>query len=292
MPEIGNKLNPSLEITDDSFIISQQNNYILSIEVGGKELNLCLINSSSNKIALLKRYLLPQQRNFASWGLKIPHIISELEVPLTSMQKVFVSLIHPRATLVPEAMFSPDDAPAFLSINHILSVAERTGSDRLALAEAYNVYGIDVKMEDEMSKTFRKFKFLHHSTAFIENVLIQYKNLPGTKAFLNTRPEFIELIILQNGRLQLYNSYEDTIPENYLYYILNAFEQIKVSPETTEIILTGDISKDDPLYQLLYRYIRHLNFGKRPEAFKFGYNFNQVLPHRLYTLFGQTLCVS
>ena len=50
-------------------------------------------------------------------------------------------------------------------------------------------------------------------------------------------------------------------------------------PETFEIELIGDINKDDELYTVAYKYIRHLSFGNRFD----NYNYKDDKPTSSYS---------
>ena len=57
-----------------------------------------------------------------------------------------------------------------------------------------------------------------------------------------------------------------------LYHVLFTFDQLKLSPETTELILYGQMPQVSPVYHLFKKYIKLTSFAE------VGYN----LPVQLY----------
>ena len=63
-----------------------------------------------------------------------------------------------------------------------------------------------------------------------------------------------------NHQLQLFNTFEYQTADDFLYYLLFTAEQLHLNPETLKLLLLGDISENDGLYQKAYQYIRNVDF--------------------------------
>ena len=60
-------------------------------------------------------------------------------------------------------------------------------------------------------------------------------------------------------------------------------------PTTVNVKLFGEIIKGDENHQLLYEYIRNIEFGSRPNHLNFSSEFNKLPEHQFYGLFSQSL---
>ena len=81
----------------------------------------------------------------------------------------------------------------------------------------------------------------------------------------------IEISVVENEQLQLFNIFEYHSKEDFIYYVLFVFEQLKLDVETTIIHLSGNIDKNDELFNLIYTYVRHVEF----EKLNFSYNYSE-----------------
>ena len=71
----------------------------------------------------------------------------------------------------------------------------------------------------------------------------------------------------------LYNSFEYSSKEDFIYYILFAAEQLELNPEKFELQLLGHISKDDPLFKIAYKYIRNVSLLENRSKYTFESEF-------------------
>ena len=72
------------------------------------------------------------------------------------------------------------------------------------------------------------------------------------------------------------------------YFILFVCEQLEINTEYLQLEFMGDVKKDSELYDLTYKYIRHVKFAKR--IVNLSPNINSLLEHEYYILLHQHLC--
>jgi hypothetical protein len=77
--------------------------------------------------------------------------------------------------------------------------------------------------------------------------------------FVHINSEHFEIIVVQNQKLLLFNSFEYASPEDFLYYILFTAEQLGMNPEEFPLELIGKIDMKSEYYQLAYNYIRNVS---------------------------------
>jgi hypothetical protein len=106
---------------------------------------------------------------------------------------------------------------------------------------------------------FGTFDYKHANTVLVTKLLNASKNNSDIKMFAHINSGHFEVIVVQNQKLLLFNSFEYTSPEDFLYYILFAAEQLGLNPEEFPLELIGKIDTESEYYQLAYKYIRNIS---------------------------------
>lgn len=120
---------------------------------------------------------------------------------------------------------------------------------------------------------------------------INFKNLSDdNQVFVNVLEDRFELVYFKKNKLHFYNSYKYKTKEDFIYFVLAAFEQLSINPEEAKLVLLGIINKDGQLYDIIFQYIRHIQFIKQNDNFNYSHVLNEVMPHYYYVLFNVLQC--
>ena len=110
-----------------------------------------------------------------------------------------------------------------------------------------NVYVPYININNYLYETFGAFEYKHFSSVLLENLLANEKNSEELKMYVHVANKHFEIIVIESGKLLLYNSFELQTKEDLIYYILFITEQLNLNPETFKLILLGTIQKNDDL---------------------------------------------
>ena len=132
---------------------------------------------------------------------------------------------------------------------------------------------------------------MHNSTPLIETLILRYKNQDSNTVFVNFQKGEFGILLLEGNQVKLYNSFRYETKEDFVYYVLFACEQLKLNPETIELVLIGELDVESDHYQLLYKYVRNINLISKPDAFSYCYELNELPGQYFYNLYCQYLCV-
>jgi hypothetical protein len=77
--------------------------------------------------------------------------------------------------------------------------------------------------------------------------------------FIHFRHNHFEIVVIQNQKLLLFNSFEYNTPDDFIYYLLFTAEQLHLNPESLKLFLLGDIQEESELFKKAYRYIRNVS---------------------------------
>ncbi|WP_422104324.1 DUF3822 family protein [Winogradskyella sp.] len=254
--------------------MSSNNIKELSIQVNLNGLSFCILNRSSNTIEFL---------NTIEFINKLTpfDVLNRLKTELSANSRFFetfeaVNVIHQNelSTLVPKDLYDENQKANYLKFNAKILKTDFITQDELDINHSVNVYIPYVNINNYIFETFGEFTYKHSATVLIETILPKVDSNSETEVFVHVNPFMIEVLVVEKGELQLFNVFEYHSKEDFIYYILFVFEQLSLDVESTKVHLSGNIEKNDPLYQLLYTYIRHIEIMeghfsyKRSEAVK------------------------
>jgi hypothetical protein len=170
-----------------------------------------------------------------------------------------ITIIHSNnlSTFVPTALFDEEYLGSFLQFNTKVFETDFFAFDELPNYEMNNVYIPYVNMNNYFIDQFGTFDYKHANTILVNKLLDLSKNNEEQKMFVHISDSHFEIVIIQNQKLQLYNSFEYKTPEDFIYYILFTAEQLHLNPEIFKLELLGKISEQDSLFTIAYTYIRN-----------------------------------
>ena len=281
MPEAKTVSAPAINLVDESFDPKKSNSYHLSLLVSKDTLSYSIVDTNTSKYLALRHtpILKGEMLN-----------LSPLE-GLGVFKSVTCAVAHPKFSLVPSALFDEESKNPMLGFNHPLENNEKTHSDTLQNLEAKNLFSISEYLQSAIHKYFPHAHILHNATSFLEGILVQNKTNKTKKVFADFHSDYFEIAILDGRELLFSNAFSYKTSEDIAYYILFVYEQLKLNPEEIELVLSGEIEKTAKEHSLLYNYIRHVKFASLPDSFKYSYKFDEIQPHRFWSLFAQYLTI-
>lgn len=188
-----------------------------------------------------------------------------------------IVIIHSNnlSTFVPTALFDEEYLGSYLQFNTKVFETDFFAYDELGNYEMNNVYIPYVNLNNYFIDQFGTFDYKHANTILVNKLLDLSKNNEERKMFVHISDTHFEIVVIQNQKLQLYNTFEYKTPEDFIYYILFTAEQLFLNPENFKLELLGKIAEGDSLYNIAYKYVRNTNlldvsfmFGPLTEADK------------------------
>jgi hypothetical protein len=242
----------------------------LSIQISLSGLSFCILNRDKNSISGLKNIWFKKQLN----PLELLEKLKECFDNDVILQNKFeaVNIIHNNelSTLVPESIFNENALADYLKFNSKILKSDFITFDTIHINQSVNVYIPYVNINNYIFERYGDFTFKHASTVLIETILESEKTSESNLFYVNVNQNRFEIVITNHGKLQFYNSFEYTTKEDFIYYILFTAEQVNCNPETLNLVLIGDITKDSELYNIVYKYIRNVSFCNQKNNYLFS----------------------
>ncbi|WP_299100562.1 DUF3822 family protein [uncultured Winogradskyella sp.] len=257
----------------------------LSIQINLNGLSFCILNRTTNEIEFLKTIDFEQKQ---LPDAVLNHLKTELSSN-TAFSEDFndVLVIHQNelATLVPEKLYDPENKVDYLKFNSKILRNDFITEDHISVNDSVNVYVPYVNINNYIFETFGEFVYKHSSSILIDSFLQN----PETKeeepvVYINVNKTTIELLVLENNKLQLFNTFEYHSKEDFIYYVLFVFEQLKLDVETTTTLLSGNIVIGDQNFVMLYLYIRNVTFIDKTYSFNIVAETDRRYLHQHYVI--------
>ena len=118
-----------------------------------------------------------------------------------------------------------------------------------------------------------------------QNYVLLKRSYVTKKIFDHINSGHFEIIVVQNQKLLLFNSFDYNTPEDFLYYILFTAEQLSMNPENFTLELIGKIDTESDYFKIAYKYIRNVSLID-VEDFRGNNYFSEVENRNHFILFN------
>jgi hypothetical protein len=204
--------------------------------------------------------------------------------------KVTAGVLSHEFTLIPEALFRPGDEELYLRKNFSLTPTSKIHFQYIPSFHLYTVFTIDKILEAELNHLFQDPQLYHYSQALLSSLSVQKNFGSGKQMWLNIRKDKIDIVVSENRKLHLLNSYSWKKNEDILYYTLFVSEQLEMNPERYSLSVTGEIETDSSLYKLLENYIQNIEIPDAPVSFQNDIPDFDILYQNHSLIFNLLLC--
>ncbi|MEL1253434.1 DUF3822 family protein [Flavobacterium sp. DGU38] len=240
--------------------ITSKNYKKLSIQVSLTGFSFCCFDTLNNTITSFNEVIFDTSKK----TIKVEDAYGEAFKKHPELKDSYdeIMVIHNNnlSTFVPTALFDEDYLGSYLQYNTKVFETDFFTYDKISNYEMNAVYIPYININNFLIDNVGSFDYKHVNSILIEKILEASKNNDDKKMIVNFNPVHFELIIVQNQKLLLFNSFEYQTPEEFIYYLLFTAEQLSLNPEVFPLELLGTISKNDPYYAIAYKYIRNVSF--------------------------------
>lgn len=230
----------------------------LSVKIALDSLSFCCFDTLNNTVLHLKEICFSDFPNPASPEDCLDKVFQENEILQNSFDEIIVLHDNNLSALVPKALFDENALGTYLQYNTKVFETDFFTFDEIPNYDINNVYIPYVNINNFLIDKIGVFDYKHSNSVLISRILDSSKNIDAIQVFAHFRKKHFELIVVQNQKLLLFNSFEYKTAEDFLYYLLFTAEQLHLNPEHFRLKLLGDCNKESELYRLAYKYVRNI----------------------------------
>ncbi|MBR5972996.1 MAG: DUF3822 family protein [Paludibacteraceae bacterium] len=239
-----------IEISDTSFDLLKSSNYTLSIRlipsgfcfaVSDKEMNLLY---------------------FASCEDSFP---ADNEVVTKPFGQVYLCVDSNTYTLIPNPVYQPELQEQYWNLNFgSLSPMEKLQADNVRLTDIVNLFSYPVYDQRlmELKKKFPFARLIHRQSVQLCLATMRNKQTNNKQLFIHILNASFDVICMEKGSVILANTYDYHNEDEFLYFVLNIFEQLKLDSHTMEVVVGGSPAGREK--ELLLKYLRNVQEDPQP----------------------------
>lgn len=232
----------------------------LSIQVSLTGFSFCCFDTLNNTITSFNEVSFDPSQKIA----KIEDLYHDNFKKFAELKDTYdeIIVIHNNnlSTFVPSALFDEHYLGSYLQYTTKVFETDFFTYDQISKYEMNSVYIPYVNINNFLIDQVGSFDYKHANSILIEKVLEASKNNDDKKMIVNFNVGHFEIIVVQNQKLLLFNSFEYQTPTDFIYYLLFTAEQLSLNPESFPLELLGIIEKNDAYYAVAYKYIRNVSF--------------------------------
>ncbi len=251
----------------DTFTIESSGKYIMSIRLWSGGLSFSAYNPEKGQSFFFRE---------TEFDRNIPYITSlketffENDFFIRTYRKVYVMVVSPQYTLVPEEWINDKKKMELIRLN--FSLPEKKIRDNFLKEEkAKVIFGINEEVYEFCSRSLTNPTFVHHITPQI--IMQKKQNHSEKRNHLSVllHPQMIDIICFNGSTLRFVNSFAYNQFDDIIYYILYVWRQMEMDQLKDRLSLAGDAALCKKITQSLNTYIQHIGQIEVPsEAYLLG----------------------
>ncbi|SHH51377.1 DUF3822 family protein [Winogradskyella jejuensis] len=238
----------------------------LSIQVNLNGLSFCILNRTDNSIEYINAISFDQKLTPFETLKRLKAELASNTVFSSEFNSINVIHYNELATLVPKALYDEANNAEYLKFNSKILKTDFIASDELSSYDIVSVYVPYVNINNYIFETFGAFSYTHASTVFLNAADKIITDTHNSTLIVNIQDTTMQVLV-KGKSLEFYNYFEFTTPEDFIYYLLFTCEQKQLDPENLALKLCGTVNKEDALYTIAYKYIRHVDIVEDSQHF-------------------------
>jgi hypothetical protein len=232
----------------------------LSLQVSLKGFSYCCFDTLNNTIVSFNEIHFDSNQKPNQIEEAFEEAFKSHPVLKDAYDEIIVIHSNNLSTFVPVPLFDENYLGSYLQYNTKVFETDFFTYDQISNYQINTVYIPYININNFLIDTVGSFDYKHANSILIEKILDASKNNDDKKMIVNFNADHFEIIVVQNQKLLLFNSFEYQTPEDFIYYLLFTAEQLSLNPEIFPLELLGTIDISDAFYQIAFKYIRNISF--------------------------------
>jgi len=231
----------------------------LSIQVSLDGLSFCCFDTLNNTVSSFREVYFENLNNNSKIEDLFADAFQNYPVLKESYDTILVIHNNNLSTFVPQPLFDENFLGSYLQYNIKVFETDFFAFDEITNYQINAVYIPYVNINNFFIDQFGAFDYKHASSILVNKLLIASKNKDEKKMYVHISSGHFEIIVVQNQKLLLFNSFDYSTPEDFIYYILFTAEQLNLNPENFPLEIIGSIDTESNYFKIAYKYIRNVS---------------------------------
>lgn len=279
---------PAIKILPDDVQHFTSAAYQLILLLSGNDWQFALMNREKKRLEAFIGFHFENKMDEAVFNSRWNEVLEEFPFLNKHYSSVFVNYLNSGAALLPGTDISETGAAAIFTLLHGQENSAITKTDFVMADNLQVIYSIPPVINNIIQRTYINADTKHYysrelsalAKSAYENIL--QVNFPG---------RHFSVCVMKQRKLQLFNLYEYTRPEDVLYYLLTIAKEFDCNREEINLVIGGMVDEKSALFDELKKYFLNIQFALKPETVDCSAAFEEYPLHYFHSIFTIASCV-
>lgn len=241
----------------------------LKINIDFSGIRYFVYAKTHQQIVFFGQYTLHHVASEAELGERTQRIVEKDDVLQLNFVEVFIGVDTPYSLLPAELSFMKD---------------AESHADACVHGTMLLMHSPAPLLERTLHSLFHNTTLIHLNASLVRYLAALERS--DAPIYVQVSANHLDVIYFKpDGTLQIMNRYAYKNASDFIYFVLLVAEEIGFERETNPLVLVGKIDIQSKVYDLCYRYFRHIEFIEKPEHIQFTKAFDLYPKHLHFTLY-------
>lgn len=277
----------SNSVVDTTFSIEDCTLYQLLLHFDGETINYAVVDPGTNVVVVIGHEtndLSIHSNDF------LTNILKNNEILKQEYKNAALSISGLPDTLIPSTLFKKDKAEILFQFT-----SKEESNDikefQLPKLKATLIHATDKTINSIFLAKHPYGKLYFNSGLLIESILRTHRFDKGEKIIIDIRQNSFDLFAIRKGKLLIYNQFKTETDNDLLYHLMNTAQQLEIDIQKALVLVSGKITKNDSIHNLLLQYVKHLEFNNGLDDTEVALSLNKVPLFKYMSLLNLSVCV-
>jgi hypothetical protein len=255
---------PFIRYSDPGFQADRTRSQELRLQLSDQELILAVYDPLADHFPLIERFPVANSYNKVKPHEAMARILQTHSLTRLDFKRIEVIPVTSTWTLVPGALYEESSAADLLRLGAEVAEDQIVYADAIAGNDIRLVYTWPSLWKQVVDSQLPEASVRHFAGILADSLLRMH--IKESVLTAHVQGFQMDLLGLVDGKIHLFNSFSFQSPEDFLYYIVLAYDRLEFNRELVPLQLTGEVESGSAIHQLCYKYIREVKFVSRPAA--------------------------
>ncbi len=253
---MNNILQPGNSFVSPDFDENNTRNYRLSIGLSLDGFSF-LVQEDDEKILMLNTVRFNPEAETEEVAVALGKFLDEYTWIKQLMKRKVALADTGRFTLIPFSLYEDAKRKLYLNLNHPVNDDDVIKTDMLNEHHSYLVYAVNKKLYEAVNMTVPGLYWFHYASKLV--------NCTGRNTqpcvYADVRDQRFYVLAFSGSRLKFCNEFRFRGKEDFAYFVLLTYKQLKLNPDIVPLRISGLMDKNSDIDRLLHRYVRNIDYG-------------------------------
>jgi hypothetical protein len=249
----------------DSNIKKNADDKELSVQISQNSFTYCINSVKEKNVLAFRSYKFTNAVLFEDVLGQTESILEQdslLSIPFSKTRFLYICR---KSTLVPDEFFEPELIKRFIDFNQPIDDLDELHFNNIYRIKSKLVFAIPTYLAAHIIEKFKNVEFYNQAMPLIDILGGLSNKSESFQIIINLNKEFFDVVIYQQSKLRLSNSFLYSNSTDLVYFILFVCKQLNIDLSSSIFYMLGECSTMPDLVSELSGFIRNI---KKPEIFQ------------------------